>query len=137
MILPFSSVREGFIVAWARRHPQLTGSRDSNVSSVGIAVRMGRKWRGSREEELEMKMVEVTLSTLELREHEFSPAQRKSRRRRKQKHPKHRAEGEEREGEGNHSYRQRPKTQSPKMHHSHVDTNAVENQNFLQDFFLT
>lgn len=43
--LPFSSVREEFIVARAREHLQYTGSRDSKVSIAAIVVRTGRKWR--------------------------------------------------------------------------------------------
>ncbi|XP_059199347.1 uncharacterized protein LOC131979398 [Centropristis striata] len=43
--LPFSSVREEFIVARAREHLQYSGSRDAKVSGAGIIVRTGRKWR--------------------------------------------------------------------------------------------
>ncbi|KAK0146184.1 hypothetical protein N1851_014501 [Merluccius polli] len=45
--LPFSSVREEFIVARAREHLQYSGSRDAKVSGAGIVVRTGRKWRAA------------------------------------------------------------------------------------------
>jgi len=45
--LPFSSVREEFIMARAREHLQYTGPRDTRVSGAGIAVRTGRKWRAA------------------------------------------------------------------------------------------
>jgi len=45
--LPFSSVREEFITARAWEHLQYTGLRDTRVSSTGIAVRTGRKWRAA------------------------------------------------------------------------------------------
>ncbi len=40
--LPFSSVREEFIVARAREHLQYSRSRDTKVSGAGIVVRTGR-----------------------------------------------------------------------------------------------
>ncbi len=45
--LPFSSVREEFIVAQAREHLQYSGSRDAKVSGAGIVVRTGRKWKAA------------------------------------------------------------------------------------------
>ena len=45
--LPFSSVREEFIVAQAREHLQYSASRDAKVSGAGIVVRTGRKWRAA------------------------------------------------------------------------------------------
>ena len=42
--LPYSSVREEFLVAWAREY---SGSRDAKVSGAGIVVRTGRKWRAA------------------------------------------------------------------------------------------
>lgn len=45
--LPFSSVREEFIVTRAREHLQYSGSRDAKVSSAGIVVRTVRKWRAA------------------------------------------------------------------------------------------
>ncbi len=45
--LPFSSVREEFIVARAREHLQYSVSRDAKVSGAGIVVRTGRKWRAA------------------------------------------------------------------------------------------
>lgn len=45
--LPFSSVREEFIVARAREHLQYSGSRDAKVFRAGIVVRTGRKWRAA------------------------------------------------------------------------------------------
>ncbi len=45
--LPFSSVREEFIVARAREHLQYSGSRDAKVPGAGIVVRTGRKWRAA------------------------------------------------------------------------------------------
>ncbi|XP_029359637.1 uncharacterized protein LOC115044643 [Echeneis naucrates] len=45
--LPFSSVREEFIVARAREHLRYSGSRDAKVSGAGIVMRTGRKWRAA------------------------------------------------------------------------------------------
>ncbi len=45
--LPFSSVREEFIVARAREHLQYSASRDAKVSGAGIVVRTGRKWKAA------------------------------------------------------------------------------------------
>ncbi len=45
--LPFSSVREEFIVTRAREHLQYSGSRDAKVSGAGIVVRTGRKWKAA------------------------------------------------------------------------------------------
>lgn len=45
--LPFSSVREEFIVERAQEHLYYSGSRDAKVSRAGIAVRTGRKWRAA------------------------------------------------------------------------------------------
>ena len=45
--LPFSSVREEFIVARAREHLQYSVPRDYKVSGAGIVVRSGRKWRAA------------------------------------------------------------------------------------------
>ncbi len=42
-MLPFSSVREKFIIA--REHLQYSGSRDAKVSGAGIVVRTGRTWK--------------------------------------------------------------------------------------------
>lgn len=45
--LPFSLVREEFIMAWARDHLQYPGCRVVNVCRAGIVMSIGRKWRAA------------------------------------------------------------------------------------------
>ncbi len=45
--LPFSSIRDEFIVARAREHLQYAGSMDDKASGAGIIVRTRKKWKAA------------------------------------------------------------------------------------------
>lgn len=60
--LPFSSVKEEFMVARAREHLQYTGSKDPKVSGAGIVVKTGRNCSaGGAVQQAEVRLHHKTL----------------------------------------------------------------------------